>query len=181
MSIIGLRVGSRGSNVIRLQQLLMQAGFSPMDNKIDGIFGRNTETAVKAFQATLAMSPANGWGVIDASTASALETAASRSGISAPVLPYPMNSSSWTNAGVPVTTSGGYNLKEEAPEVRWSLPTFTQPAPTANSIIESPPNAIPPIYTESPSIFSSIKPWQYGVLAGLAIGVGIYFSSRRKK
>jgi len=73
-----LSKGARGSAVIELQQLLTQAGFSP--GAIDGIFGSNTETAVKSFQNGLGYSPGSGWGVVDAQTLSALQTAASRAG-----------------------------------------------------------------------------------------------------
>ncbi len=44
-----LRLGSRGSAVIRLQNLLRNAGFNP--GPADGVFGRRTENAVRAFQA----------------------------------------------------------------------------------------------------------------------------------
>ena len=43
-----LRKGSRGDLVTTLQQMLDKAGYSP--GKIDGIFGTNTEKAVRQFQ-----------------------------------------------------------------------------------------------------------------------------------
>lgn len=43
-----LRIGSRGSDVTRLQQLLRNEGFDP--GSIDGIFGSRTQSAVMAFQ-----------------------------------------------------------------------------------------------------------------------------------
>jgi Putative peptidoglycan binding domain len=44
-----LRTGSRGEDVRRVQRALASVGFDPV--QIDGIFGPNTERAVKAFQA----------------------------------------------------------------------------------------------------------------------------------
>src|SRR5689334_16805474 len=44
-----LRVGSSGSEVRRLQEMLQRAGFDP--GGVDGSFGRNTEAAVERFQA----------------------------------------------------------------------------------------------------------------------------------
>ncbi|WP_353093656.1 LysM peptidoglycan-binding domain-containing protein [Tissierella praeacuta] len=43
-----LNIGSRGSSVAELQQLLRNAGFDP--GAIDGIFGTRTQSAVIAFQ-----------------------------------------------------------------------------------------------------------------------------------
>ena len=45
-----LEFGSRGSDVLKLQKALLELGFNP--NGTDGKFGRGTETAVKAYQAT---------------------------------------------------------------------------------------------------------------------------------
>ena len=43
-----LEYGSRGSDVLKLQQSLLQLGFDP--NGVDGKFGRGTEKAVTAYQ-----------------------------------------------------------------------------------------------------------------------------------
>jgi peptidoglycan hydrolase-like protein with peptidoglycan-binding domain len=43
-----LRMGSRGVEVARLQQLLLDHGYDPKG--VDGIFGKNTDAAVRAFQ-----------------------------------------------------------------------------------------------------------------------------------
>ena len=45
-----LRRGDRGDYVVELQKDLMTLGYSVGASGADGIFGRNTETAVKAFQ-----------------------------------------------------------------------------------------------------------------------------------
>ncbi|MFT3711820.1 MAG: D-alanyl-D-alanine carboxypeptidase family protein [Archangium sp.] len=46
---MSLQINSRGSQVVRLQRELKAAGFNP--GAADGIFGRGTQRAVKAYQA----------------------------------------------------------------------------------------------------------------------------------
>jgi peptidoglycan hydrolase-like protein with peptidoglycan-binding domain len=46
---MALRINSRGAQVTRLQRELKAAGFNP--GAVDGAFGRNTERAVRAYQA----------------------------------------------------------------------------------------------------------------------------------
>lgn len=46
--VVDLKFGSTGSAVIKLQQRLRDRGFNP--GAVDGVFGENTEAAVKAFQ-----------------------------------------------------------------------------------------------------------------------------------
>lgn len=48
-----LRKGSRGDDVRRVQRALASVGFDPV--QIDGIFGPNTDTAVRAFQTALGL------------------------------------------------------------------------------------------------------------------------------
>ncbi len=62
-----LRVGSTGSRVTELQQLLKSRGFNP--GPIDGIFGTGTEQAVKDFQKFQGLDPN---GVVDDATMQAL-------------------------------------------------------------------------------------------------------------
>jgi peptidoglycan hydrolase-like protein with peptidoglycan-binding domain len=50
-----LRLGDRGSEVVRLQQELRQRGFNP--GRVDGIFGRQTEDAVIRFQRSRGLFP----------------------------------------------------------------------------------------------------------------------------
>lgn len=45
-----LSVGSRGADVSRMQDALRSAGFNP--GRSDGVFGRNTASAVRSFQAS---------------------------------------------------------------------------------------------------------------------------------
>lgn len=52
-----LRKGDRGSAVKEMQQLLMAAGYSVGGTGADGIFGRNTESGVLAFQADAGLTP----------------------------------------------------------------------------------------------------------------------------
>ncbi len=46
--VVDLKFGSTGSAVIKLQQRLREGGFNP--GAVDGVFGENTQVAVKAFQ-----------------------------------------------------------------------------------------------------------------------------------
>lgn len=48
-----LRRGDKGSDVVTLQTALTRAGYSP--GTIDGIFGSNTEAAVKNFQRVMGL------------------------------------------------------------------------------------------------------------------------------
>lgn len=50
-----LRLGSRGSDVMKIQALLRKIGYNP--GKIDGIFGRQTELAVISFQRNYGLTP----------------------------------------------------------------------------------------------------------------------------
>lgn len=51
--IVDLKFGSTGAEVIKLQQLLHDKGFNP--GAIDGAFGENTDSAVKAFQRSVGL------------------------------------------------------------------------------------------------------------------------------
>ncbi len=51
---MSLRVNSRGAQVSKLQAELKAAGISP--GKIDGVFGRGTQAAVKRYQAKYRLS-----------------------------------------------------------------------------------------------------------------------------
>lgn len=62
-----LRVGSRGTSVSRLQNLLLAQGLSP--GPIDGIYGAKTEAAVRFFQAQKGLAIT---GVVDVNTWNAL-------------------------------------------------------------------------------------------------------------
>ncbi len=71
-----LRNGSRGDDVVDLQEMLRDLGF--LSGRADGIFGNGTARAVQAFQRSVGLSAD---GVVGASTWAALETASSgRSG-----------------------------------------------------------------------------------------------------
>jgi peptidoglycan hydrolase-like protein with peptidoglycan-binding domain len=50
-----LRLGDRGSEVRDLQQELRQRGFNP--GRVDGVYGRQTESAVRQFQSARGLSP----------------------------------------------------------------------------------------------------------------------------
>lgn len=50
---VDLKFGSTGSAVIKLQQRLRDRGFNP--GAVDGVFGENTEAAVKAFQRSVGL------------------------------------------------------------------------------------------------------------------------------
>lgn len=51
--VVDLKFGSTGSAVIKLQQRLRDRGFNP--GAVDGVFGENTEAAVKAFQRSVGL------------------------------------------------------------------------------------------------------------------------------
>jgi hypothetical protein len=51
--VVNLKFGSTGRKVIELQQRLREKGFNP--GAIDGDFGENTESAVKAFQRSVGL------------------------------------------------------------------------------------------------------------------------------
>lgn len=50
---VDLKFGSTGAKVIKLQQRLQDKGFKP--GAIDGLFGENTDTAVRAFQRSIGL------------------------------------------------------------------------------------------------------------------------------
>ena len=75
--------GSRGENVAAVQRRLIELGF--LDDVADGIFGRNTENAVIAFQRAMSM-PATG--IVDSDTERLL-TGAGASGSGAGTKPVP--------------------------------------------------------------------------------------------
>jgi uncharacterized protein DUF4157/putative peptidoglycan binding protein len=70
-----LRRGSRGTAVIRIQQLLFFLGFDIGPHGADGVFGPDTETAVRTFQASFAP-PVDG--IIGPITIGALDVQANR-------------------------------------------------------------------------------------------------------
>tara|TARA_Y100001938_G_C8077492_1_gene426990 strand:- start:504 stop:1313 length:810 start_codon:yes stop_codon:yes gene_type:complete len=63
-----LRVGSRGSEVVKVQEALNNGGYGPLDT--DGIFGRGTEAAVKRFQKDAGVSVD---GIVGPNTMAAIE------------------------------------------------------------------------------------------------------------
>ncbi len=63
---VGLERGSRGKEVVKLQDALKAAGFQPGTS--DGDFGPKTEAALRAFQATFATSDEEMTGVFDEKT-----------------------------------------------------------------------------------------------------------------
>jgi len=52
-----LKKGSKGQAVKDLQEALKEAGITPGPGAIDGIFGKQTELAVKAFQTVFGLEP----------------------------------------------------------------------------------------------------------------------------
>lgn len=70
-----LKRGSSGSDVLTLQSALKQLGFDP--HGVDGVFGRGTEDAVKAFQTSKGLTPD---GIVGPNTMAALQTNAAVAG-----------------------------------------------------------------------------------------------------
>ncbi len=68
-AVSGLTIGSRGSSVSSLQQLLKDRGY--YNDSIDGIFGNNTQKAVKEFQSIVGLSVT---GVADDKTIDSLKS-----------------------------------------------------------------------------------------------------------
>jgi len=78
--IRGLRFGDTGAGVKRVQEALIGMGYT-VRGGADGVYGRDTETAIKAFQTSNGFQPT---GTITEATAKALETVlGSRSGTGA--------------------------------------------------------------------------------------------------
>ncbi|MCL2812135.1 MAG: peptidoglycan-binding protein [Clostridia bacterium] len=109
-SQLGSRVlsqGTRGADVLELQRLLLQHGFSP--NGLDGIFGPGTRNAVIRFQIQNGL---RGDGVVGAQTANLLigsESSAPPTNIDATPPPNPQQGSS-NNSVSHLRPSGSYKL-----------------------------------------------------------------------
>lgn len=76
---LGLTQGARGDAVVRLQERLAAAGFTPSGGA-DGIFGAATKQALTSFQSAKQLSPT---GSVDAATAAALGSVSATSGATA--------------------------------------------------------------------------------------------------
>ncbi|WP_377892067.1 peptidoglycan-binding protein [Alkalihalobacillus sp. R86527] len=81
-----LSYGDRGDEVKRIQNYLIDAGVNLQENGADGIFGRETEEAVKKFQRLYGLSED---GIVGPITLAALKRAPKKPVYSAPVRPYP--------------------------------------------------------------------------------------------
>lgn len=85
-SILLLSYGDRGDEVKRIQNYLIDAGMNLQEYGADGIFGRETEEAVKKFQRLYGLSED---GIVGPITLAALKKARTTPVNSTPVRPYP--------------------------------------------------------------------------------------------
>ena len=104
-----LRIGSRGSEVDRLQRLLIAVGSLPSTESVDGIFGRGTDRAVRAFQDAAGLVSD---GIVGPSTWAALEghDAVRDGGSVEPPGPLPVVLRAIGAAGHSVYWRGDYHL-----------------------------------------------------------------------
>lgn len=99
-----LRKGSRGSEVERLQRELIRAGSLASGSPVDGIFGRGTDAAVRAFQDRSGLVSD---GVVGPATWSALEAA---NGLPEAPGPLPATLRAIEEAGHPIYWRGDHHL-----------------------------------------------------------------------
>ncbi|MCA0986476.1 peptidoglycan-binding domain-containing protein [Guptibacillus algicola] len=85
-SILLLSYGDRGDEVKRIQNYLIDVGMNLQEYGADGIFGRETEEAVKKFQRLYGLSED---GIVGPITLAALKKARTNPVYSRPVRPYP--------------------------------------------------------------------------------------------
>jgi len=107
-----LRRGSRGEAVRRLQSALIEVGALAPSARVDGIFGRVTERAVRAFDREHGLTPN---GVVEAETHEALARALGRAdtgdAISAKApRPLPVSIRTIEAAGLPIYWRGDHHL-----------------------------------------------------------------------
>lgn len=86
------RVGSRGAEVARLQELLNRYLQSPSRLKVDGIFGIRTEAAVRSYQSSLGLSAD---GIAGERTWDALERGVAHCGIGSNSFPGTSHNAPW--------------------------------------------------------------------------------------
>ncbi|WP_270180611.1 peptidoglycan-binding domain-containing protein [Alkalihalobacillus sp. CinArs1] len=85
-NVLLISYGDRGDEVKRIQNYLINAGMNLQEYGADGIFGRETELAVKKFQRLYGLSED---GIVGPITLAALKKAPKRPSSQAPVRPYP--------------------------------------------------------------------------------------------
>jgi len=114
-----LKSGSRGPQVVALQKAL-NAKLGPSPNLVpDGIFGGNTDRAVKAFQAA-------NWLVVDGHAGVCTQNALYGREAYTPVLhtiafiPQPTNTTCWAASTAMMTNSTVMAVKAKTPQDMWS-------------------------------------------------------------
>lgn len=114
-----LKIGSRGPLVTQLQQAL-NAKLRPSPNLVtDGVFGGNTDRAVKAFQAA-------SWLVVDGQAGVCTQNALYGQETYPPVLhnipfiPQPTNTTCWAASTAMMTNSSVPAVKAKTPQDMWS-------------------------------------------------------------
>ena len=122
-----IRMGDKGDRVKSLQQSLITLGY--LSGKADGVFGKQTRNAVKAFQRSKKL---NADGVAGKKTLMAVQSALSSgsASVSATPTPSPASAASPTQAPTPVPDDGELNEKISAPSSVQLLHWFNDVKPS---------------------------------------------------
>jgi len=125
-----IRIGNKGDRVKTLQQSLITLGY--LSGKADGVFGKQTQKAVKSFQRSMKLTSD---GVAGKKTLIAIQSALASGSTSAAATPTPAPSAtaSPSPASTPVPDEGELNQKISAPSSVQLLHWFNDVKPAVSS------------------------------------------------
>ena len=125
-----IRIGNKGDRVKTLQQSLITLGY--LSGKADGVFGKQTQKAVKSFQRSMKLTSD---GVAGKKTLIAIQSALASGSTSAAATPTPAPSAtaSPSPAPTPVPDEGELNQKISAPSSVQLLHWFNDVKPAVSS------------------------------------------------